>query len=174
MIKWKHFPCYWPFVWGIQWSPVNSPRKGQWHGALMFSLIGAWINGWVNNWDAGDLRRCCAHFDITVMYLRHLRVKNWLNIYINFYTCVRKIQHGEGEERHSFIFSLCLFKVIFYRFHWVIYHTACTYCLCLCCITIVYSLQLALVFFFSMFLSFSPYNSQISAHVESLKYLIHL
>ena len=39
VIKWKHFPCYWPFVRGIRRSPVNSPHKGQWHGALMFSLI---------------------------------------------------------------------------------------------------------------------------------------
>ena len=39
VIKWKHFPRYWPFVWGIHRSPVNSPHKGQWHGALMFSLI---------------------------------------------------------------------------------------------------------------------------------------
>ena len=39
VIKWKHYPCYWPFVRGIHRSPVNSPHKGQWHGALMFSLI---------------------------------------------------------------------------------------------------------------------------------------
>ena len=30
VIKWKHFPRYWPFVWGIHRSPVNSPYKGQW------------------------------------------------------------------------------------------------------------------------------------------------
>ena len=35
VIKWKHFPRYWPFVWGIHRSPVNSPYKGQWHGALI-------------------------------------------------------------------------------------------------------------------------------------------
>ena len=29
VIKWKHFPRYWPFVWGIHRSPVNSPNKGQ-------------------------------------------------------------------------------------------------------------------------------------------------
>ena len=29
VIKWKHFPHYWPFVRGIHWSPVNSPHKGQ-------------------------------------------------------------------------------------------------------------------------------------------------
>ena len=54
VIKWKHFPRYWPFVRGIHRSPVNSPHKGQWRGALMFSLICVWINGWVNNREAGD------------------------------------------------------------------------------------------------------------------------
>ena len=67
VIKWKHFPRYWPFVRGIHRSPVNSPHKGQWRGALMFSLIFAWINGWVNNREAGDLRRHRAHYDVTVM-----------------------------------------------------------------------------------------------------------
>ena len=44
VIKWKHFPRYWPFVWGIHLSPVNSPHKGQWRGALMFSLISfCWV-----------------------------------------------------------------------------------------------------------------------------------
>ena len=42
VIKWKHFPRYWPFVQGIHRSPVNSPHKGQWREALMFSLICAW------------------------------------------------------------------------------------------------------------------------------------
>ena len=51
VIKWTHFPHYWPFVRGIHRWPVNSPQKGQWRGALMFSLICAWINGWVNNRD---------------------------------------------------------------------------------------------------------------------------
>ena len=64
VIKWKHFPRYWPFVWGIHRSPVNSPHKGQWRGALMFSLICARINSWVNN---GDLGRNRAHYDVTVM-----------------------------------------------------------------------------------------------------------
>ena len=68
VIKWKHFPCYWPFVRGIHRSPVNSPHKGQWRGALMFSLICAWINACVNNRQAGDLRHHRAHFDVTVMW----------------------------------------------------------------------------------------------------------
>ena len=67
VIKWKHFPRYWPFVRGIHRSPVNSPHKGQWRGAIMFSLICVWINGWVNNREAGDLRRYRAHYDVTVM-----------------------------------------------------------------------------------------------------------
>ena len=67
VIKWKHFPRYWPFVRGIHRSPVNSPHKGQWRGALMFSLICAWINDKVNSREAGDLRRYRAHYDVIVM-----------------------------------------------------------------------------------------------------------
>ena len=67
VIKWKHFPRYWPFVRGIHRSPVNSPHKGQWRGALVLSLICVWINGWVNNRDAGDLSRYRAHYDVIVM-----------------------------------------------------------------------------------------------------------
>ena len=44
-IKWKHFPRYWPFVRGI--------HRG--------------LHRWVNNGEAGDLRRHCAHYDVTVM-----------------------------------------------------------------------------------------------------------
>ena len=67
VIKWKHFPRYWPYVRGIHQSPVNSPHKGRWHRALMFSLICVWIYSWVNNREAGDLRRYRAHYDAIVM-----------------------------------------------------------------------------------------------------------
>ena len=78
VIKWNHFPRYWPSVRGIHRSPVNSPHKSQWRGALMFSLICAWTNGWVNNSEPGDLRRHLAHYDVIVMssltYNYHARV----------------------------------------------------------------------------------------------------
>ena len=74
VIKWKHFPRYWPIVWGIHRSPVNSPHKGQWRGALMFSVICAWINGWANNREAGDLRRRRDHYDVIVMLLHTLQL----------------------------------------------------------------------------------------------------
>ena len=70
IIKWKHFPHYWPFVrefTGHWWVPL----KGQWRGVLMVSLICAWTNGWVNNPDVGDLGRHRAHYDVTVM-LAHI------------------------------------------------------------------------------------------------------
>ena len=66
VIKWKHFPCNWPFVRGFHRSPVNSQHKGQWRGALVFSLICVWINDWVNNREASDLRRYRAHYDVIV------------------------------------------------------------------------------------------------------------
>ena len=67
IIKWKHFPRYWPLVWWIHRSPMNSHVKCQWRGALMFNLICAWTNGEINNRDAGDLRRHRAHYDFTLM-----------------------------------------------------------------------------------------------------------
>ena len=67
VIKWKHFPLYWPFVRGIHPYPVDSSHKIQWCRAFMFSLICAWTNGWVNNRDAGDSRRHRAHYDVTEM-----------------------------------------------------------------------------------------------------------
>ena len=54
--------------------PVNSPHKGQWRGALMFTLICVWINGCVNNREAGDLRRYCAHYVVTVMFRINITV----------------------------------------------------------------------------------------------------
>ena len=77
VIKWKHFPCYWPFVWGIHRSPVNSPHKGQWRWALTFALICVWINDWVNKREAGDLRRYRAHYDVIVMSCCHVDYLTW-------------------------------------------------------------------------------------------------
>ena len=92
VIKWQHFPRYWPFVRGIHRSPVNSPHKGHWRGALMFSLICVWINGWLNNREAGDLRRYRAHCDVTVMsWSRDSFVK--LHLYNIFDTVV----HGHNS-----------------------------------------------------------------------------
>ena len=63
VIKWKHFPRYWPSV----RSPGNTPHKGLWRGAFMFSLICASIKDWANNREAGDLRRHRDHYDVTVI-----------------------------------------------------------------------------------------------------------
>ena len=43
-------------------------HKSQWRGALMFTLVCAWMNGWVNNREAGDWRRHCTQYDITVWF----------------------------------------------------------------------------------------------------------
>ena len=67
VIKWWHFPRYWPLVWGIHRGPMNSPHKDQWRESLMFSLICAWTNSWLNKRDAGVLRRHRAYYDVSVM-----------------------------------------------------------------------------------------------------------
>ena len=91
VIKWKHFPRYWPFVRGIHRSPVKSSHKGQWRGALMFSLIYVWINGWVNS--RGDLRRYRGHYDVIVMSVESK-------------PCI------VGSKRHVFRFSSCYWWAI--------------------------------------------------------------
>ena len=67
VIKWKHFPLTGPLCGEFIGHRLIPLIKSQWRGALMFSLIYAWINDWVNNREAGDLRRHCAHYDVTVM-----------------------------------------------------------------------------------------------------------
>ena len=67
VIKWKHFPCYWPFVRGIHRSRWIPRTKASDAGALMFSLIYAWIKDWVNTREAGDLRRHRGNYDVIVM-----------------------------------------------------------------------------------------------------------
>ena len=97
VVKWKHFPRYWPFVRGIHRSPVNFPHKGQWRGALMFSLICARINGWVNNREAGDLRQHMKNIcynemspirrklviDVALQEKRHIRMHSFLCFTVN-------------------------------------------------------------------------------------------
>ena len=63
VIKWKHFPRYWPFVRRIHRSPVNSPQKAS--DAELWCFL--WINGWANNRETGDLRRHRANHDVIVM-----------------------------------------------------------------------------------------------------------
>ena len=92
VIKWRHFPRYWPFVRGIHLSPVNSPHKGQWRGALMFSLICLWINCWVNNGGAGDLRRY-RHWNAVLFF--HVCHGQW---YIWWRPSSRQ-QRKNGNER---------------------------------------------------------------------------
>ena len=75
VIKWKHFPRYWPFVRGIHRSSVDSPHKGQWRGVLMFHLICAKTNDWANSPYAGDLRCHGAHCDVIMM--RNLVYLTW-------------------------------------------------------------------------------------------------
>ena len=111
VIKWKHFPRYWPFVQGIHRSPVNSPHKGQWRGALMFSLICAWINGWVNNREAGDLRCHCAHYDFTVMSTKMVK---YLLIQFKSSTTARGLFYW---------FCLCIvwsFPIFVHRRYWFV------------------------------------------------------
>ena len=93
VIKWKHFPRYWPFVWGIHRSPVNSFHKGQWRGALVFSLSCTWTNGWVNNQDTGHLswRHCNDIWsESTQFWLTHYTLMICVFQIFGYGTCYNK------------------------------------------------------------------------------------
>ena len=72
VIKWKHFPRYWPFVRGIHRSPGEFPAQRPVTRSFDFSLISTRINDWLNNGEAGDLRRYRAHYDVTVVGLSQI------------------------------------------------------------------------------------------------------
>ena len=119
VIKWKHFPRYWPFVRRIHRSPVNSQHKGQWRGALMFSLICAPINGWVNNRECRDLRCCRAHYDVNVMCFisADLIVFIW---YIDPYWSVMLHWHRQSCSR-SKVYNWQTDKANIQRYRWNTY-----------------------------------------------------
>ena len=55
---WGEFTGHW-------WIPLTKANDA---GLWSFLFICGWINGWVNNREAGDLRRHCAYYDVTVMW----------------------------------------------------------------------------------------------------------
>ena len=66
VIKWNHFPHYWPFVRGN--SPVTGEFPAQRPVTRNFDVFfDLRLNGWVNSRGACDLRRHRAHYDVTVM-----------------------------------------------------------------------------------------------------------
>ena len=72
VIKWKHFPRYWPFVRWIHRPPVDSFTKTS--AAELWCFLWS-ANGRTNNWDADDLRRHCTDYDVTDMENIQARVQ---------------------------------------------------------------------------------------------------
>ena len=95
VIKWKHFPRYWPFVRGIHRSSVNSPHKGQWPGALMFSLICAlnkrlskqWWDRWFETPSCPLWRHCYVNLAPLVHILRDILHVESVYISIHIVLC---------------------------------------------------------------------------------------
>ena len=73
VIKWEHFPRYWPFVLGILRSPGNSPKRPVTRSFDVFvDLRLDKRQSKKSRGEAGDLRRHRAHYDVTAMiYKQH-------------------------------------------------------------------------------------------------------
>ena len=82
IIKWKHFPRYWPFVRGIHRSPGGFPSQRPVTRSFdVFFDLGL-NDGWTNSRDAGDLRRHHAHYEVSVMCdLYFVYYKNQVSVY---------------------------------------------------------------------------------------------
>ena len=79
VIKWKHFPRYWPFVQGIH--PLTKASDAE---LWCFLWSAPRINGWVNNREAGDLRRYRAHYDVILMLYIDYTVLYWRQVNISY------------------------------------------------------------------------------------------
>ena len=73
VIRWKHFPRYWP-LWEIHWSPVNSPHKGQQCGTLMRSLMRSYWSHY--KWNYSNIFRIQHQF-YTLVHLNALNILFW-------------------------------------------------------------------------------------------------
>ena len=97
---------------GDRWIPrTNASDAELW----FFSLVCTRINSWVNNREAGDLRRHCAHYEVTVMNGRweiikavsfshgKLEIWKWLwGSFIYGHVHLNRTWHGLLKEtRHS-------------------------------------------------------------------------
>ena len=82
VIKWKHFPSYWPPMRGIHRSPVNSPHNGQWRGALSFlssgpeQLLSKQSRRWWFETPSSLLWRHCNEYLFTMPVIMNLVVCN--------------------------------------------------------------------------------------------------
>ena len=121
VIKWKHFPRYWPLVREIHRSLVNSPHKGQWRWALIFSLIFAWTNSWANNGNAGDLtpsrklwRHCNGVLTIVLSTVAtgHACAHCDCSLCLSFWTSLQR-RHNERDGFSNYRRLDCLLNRLF-------------------------------------------------------------
>ena len=79
VIKWKHFPRYWPFVRGIHRSPGNSPHKKP-EARNFYALFDLRLHKRESkNGEAGDLWHHRAHYDVSVMRVFRFKCTCWVN-----------------------------------------------------------------------------------------------
>ena len=87
VMKWKHFPRYWPFVRGIHrsaWIPLTKASDAEL--CCFFNL--PWIYCWVNNSEAGDLRRNRDHHGGTFMCMAPCLMRDITHRNLHLKMCV--------------------------------------------------------------------------------------
>ena len=112
VIKWKHFPRYWPFVRGIHQSPVNSPNKWPVTRScdVSFDLrLNKRLNkqswGWWFETLSCPLWRHCNVSLLCKIVCRH----GTYNMFVRYFMCLRL--------NLFFRFSWCILWKCFYFYH---------------------------------------------------------
>ena len=114
VIKWKHFPRYWPFVRGIQRPPVNSPHKGQRREALMFSWICVWMRlnkrlrkqswgWWFETLSCPLWRHCNADKIVAILLTNFSNTFSWMRIVIFWFKFRWFIHRGTTNNTSTLV-----------------------------------------------------------------------
>ena len=127
VIKWKHFPRYWPFVRGIHRWPKNSPHKGQ---------RCTYMNIYVNDdliWISAYLNLRVKQIDISLRYMKDIKIgirdltgSIWRGqyVYVNFLNSIwYEYQYTWFHEFNMHIY-ICVCRIIWYVY-WYTWFDVC-------------------------------------------------
>ena len=87
VIKWKHFPHYWPFVWGIHQPPMNSLQERQWWSFDVFfdlclnKRLSKHSGGWWVEMPSRSLWRHCMLCTVSIDFNHNFFICQLLNLW---------------------------------------------------------------------------------------------
>ena len=115
VIKWKHFPRYWPFVRGIHRSPVDTLNKGQ----CLKKRLSKQSWGWSFETPSHPIWRHCN------VHTRYVTISNQTSFHV-WYIFTISNKGGiygvpEGTSLHKFFIALHKFWLVWKKYYVIMY-----------------------------------------------------